>query len=553
MTAPTSALQGFSPATRDWFAGAFAAPTAAQEGAWAAAAGRQARAGRRPHRVRQDPGRVPVGARPAGVRARRPRRRSTGCRVLYVSPLKALAVDVQRNLRSPLAGIRQAAHRLGLPVPTSRWHAHRRHPRRRAAPVRPHPARRAGHHAGVAVPAAHVGRAGVAAGRHHGDPRRGARRRGHEARRPPRALARAARRAAGRARAAHRPLGHRAAARRGVHLPRRRPPGRGRAAAHPQDGAGVGRGAGARSRRAGRAARARQLRRGGDRLGGGRRAAAVDLARRGAAAPRAGARPPVDDRVRQLPASRRAAHLEAQRARRGGGGGRLRSWTSSRPRRSGSPASAAGAASRPWRKPTTGRCRGSSAPSSRRSSKAGVLPCVVATSSLELGIDMGAVDLVIQVEAPPSVASGLQRVGRAGHQVGAVSTGVVFPKYRGDLVACAVVAERMTAGAIESLRYPRNPLDVLAQHIVAMVAMEPWSLADLARSSGGRRRSPRCPSRPCTPCSTCWPGATRARSSASCARGSPGTASPTSWAAAPARSGWRSPPAARSPIAACSR
>ena len=185
--------------------------------------------------------------------------------------------------------------------------------------------------------------------------------------------------------------------------------------------------------------------------------------------------------------------------------------------------------------------------------KGGVLPCVVATSSLELGIDMGAVDLVIQVEAPPSVASGLQRVGRAGHQVGAVSTGVVFPKYRGDLVACAVVAERMTAGAIESLRYPRNPLDVLAQHIVAMVALEPWSLAELAaRRAPGGARSPRCPSRPCTPCSTCWPGATRPRSSASCARGSPGTASPTSSRAAPARSGWPSPRAARSPIAGCS-
>ncbi|MBO0849741.1 MAG: DEAD/DEAH box helicase, partial [Pseudonocardia sp.] len=116
--------------------------------------------------------------------------------------------------------------------------------------------------------------------------------------------------------------------------------------------------------------------------------------------------------------------------------------------------------------------------------KAGRLPCVVATSSLELGIDMGAVDLVVQVEAPPSVASGLQRVGRAGHQVGAVSRGVVFPKYRGDLVSCAVVAERMAEGAIEALRYPRNPLDVLAQHIVAMVAMEPWTVrrvADLVR------------------------------------------------------------------------
>src|SRR5690606_27399011 len=106
--------------------------------------------------------------------------------------------------------------------------------------------------------------------------------------------------------------------------------------------------------------------------------------------------------------------------------------------------------------------------------KSGRLPCVVATSSLELGIDMGAVDLVVQVEAPPSVASGLQRVGRAGHQVGAISRGVVFPKYRGDLVSCAVVAERMAAGAIESIRYPRNPLDVLAQHVVAMVALEPW-------------------------------------------------------------------------------
>jgi ATP-dependent helicase Lhr and Lhr-like helicase len=112
--------------------------------------------------------------------------------------------------------------------------------------------------------------------------------------------------------------------------------------------------------------------------------------------------------------------------------------------------------------------------------KAGDLPAVVATSSLELGIDMGAVDLVIQVEAPPSVAAGLQRVGRAGHQVGAVSRGVVFPKHRGDLVSCAVVAGKMAIGGIEELRYPRNPLDVLAQQIIAMVAMEPWHVADLA-------------------------------------------------------------------------
>ncbi|EFE66738.1 ATP-dependent DNA helicase [Streptomyces viridosporus ATCC 14672] len=111
--------------------------------------------------------------------------------------------------------------------------------------------------------------------------------------------------------------------------------------------------------------------------------------------------------------------------------------------------------------------------------KAGRLPAVVATSSLELGIDMGAVDLVVQVESPPSVASGLQRVGRAGHQVGAVSTGVVFPKYRGDLVQAAVVTERMRAGAIESLRVPANPLDVLAQQLVAMTAMDTWQFDDL--------------------------------------------------------------------------
>ncbi len=111
--------------------------------------------------------------------------------------------------------------------------------------------------------------------------------------------------------------------------------------------------------------------------------------------------------------------------------------------------------------------------------KAGRLPAVVATSSLELGIDMGAVDLVIQVESPPSVASGLQRTGRAGHNVGDVSRGVIFPKYQGDLVQAAVVARRMRGGQIESLSIPRNPLDVLAQQIVAMTALDDWSVDDL--------------------------------------------------------------------------
>lgn len=120
--------------------------------------------------------------------------------------------------------------------------------------------------------------------------------------------------------------------------------------------------------------------------------------------------------------------------------------------------------------------------------KSGRLPAVVATSSLELGIDMGAVDLVVQIEAPPSVAGGLQRVGRAGHRVDAVSRGVVFPKYRGDLLQTAVVAERMASGEIEELAVPRNPLDVLAQQVVAMTAMDDWPVEELA--SLARRAAP---------------------------------------------------------------
>ena len=114
--------------------------------------------------------------------------------------------------------------------------------------------------------------------------------------------------------------------------------------------------------------------------------------------------------------------------------------------------------------------------------KAGRLPAVVATSSLELGIDMGAVDLVVQVEAPPSVASGLQRVGRAGHNVGDVSRGIIFPKYQGDLLQSAVVAERMRDGQIEELKIPHNPLDVLAQQVVAMTAVDDWPVDELERT-----------------------------------------------------------------------
>ena len=112
--------------------------------------------------------------------------------------------------------------------------------------------------------------------------------------------------------------------------------------------------------------------------------------------------------------------------------------------------------------------------------KSGQLRGLVCTSSLELGIDMGAVDLVVQVESPRSVAAGLQRIGRAGHQVGAPSTGKLFPKHRADLVEAAVVVDRMHRGLIERTKYPRNPLDVLCQQIVAMCALDEWPVDELA-------------------------------------------------------------------------
>ena len=117
--------------------------------------------------------------------------------------------------------------------------------------------------------------------------------------------------------------------------------------------------------------------------------------------------------------------------------------------------------------------------------KAGLIRGLVATSSLELGIDMGAIDLVIQIEAPPSVASGMQRIGRSGHTIDQPSRGIIVPKYRGDLVACAAVTRAMHEAQTEAIRYPRNPLDVLAQQIVAMVAMETWDVDELFQAVRG--------------------------------------------------------------------
>jgi ATP-dependent Lhr-like helicase len=119
---------------------------------------------------------------------------------------------------------------------------------------------------------------------------------------------------------------------------------------------------------------------------------------------------------------------------------------------------------------------GSVAPAQRKEIeerlKSGKIKGLIATSSLELGIDMGAIDLVVQIEAPPSVASGMQRIGRAGHHVGGTSNGIIFPKFRADLLACAAATRAMIEGQVEAVRFPRNPLDVMAQQIVATVAMD---------------------------------------------------------------------------------
>lgn len=125
--------------------------------------------------------------------------------------------------------------------------------------------------------------------------------------------------------------------------------------------------------------------------------------------------------------------------------------------------------------------------------KAGKIKALIATSSLELGIDMGAIDLVIQIEAPPSVASGMQRIGRAGHQVGASSHGIIFPKYRADLIACAAVTRAMHEGQVESTRFLRNPLDVLAQQMVAVIAHPPLGVADAERRTSYRPEAEQSP------------------------------------------------------------
>ena len=184
--------------------------------------------------------------------------------------------------------------------------------------------------------------------------------------------------------------------------------------------------------------------------------------------------------------------------------------------------------------------------------KRGDLRGLVATSSLELGIDMGAVDLVVQVESPGSVASGLQRIGRAGHQVGAPSRGRIFPKHRADLLEAAVVVQRMRDGLIEHTRMPGQPARragpadrrrVRARRVAGRRAVRAVPLAP--------RTTRACPGSCSTTPSTCWPVATRPRSSPSCGPGWCGTAWRAPCEGERARSGWRSPRVAPSPTVGC--
>ena len=159
--------------------------------------------------------------------------------------------------------------------------------------------------------------------------------------------------------------------------------------------------------------------------------------------------------------------------------------------------------------------------------KSGRLKAVVATSSLELGIDMGAVDLVIQVETPPSVASGLQRIGRAGHQVGEISQGVLFPKHRTDLIGCAVSVQRMLAGQIETMRVPANPARRTGPaHRRRRARWNRSTPTGGSTSCGAAHRSRRCRAAPTRRRWTCCPVSIRRPSSPSCARASSTTAIP---------------------------
>ncbi|MEW2352732.1 DEAD/DEAH box helicase [Spirillospora sp. NPDC029432] len=461
-------LERFSPATRAWFTGAFAAPTPAQAGAWESISGGDDTLVVAPTGSGKTLAAFLWSLDRLAAREEAPDPKER-CRVLYVSPLKALAVDVERNLRAPLTGIRQAARRLGLPEPDVR--------------------------------------VGIRSGDTPADERR------RLATRPPDILITTPESLflilTSRARDSLRGVEtvivdevHAVAGtKRGAHL----------ALSLERLDALLERPA----QRVGLSATVRPVEEIAAFLGGTRPAAAVqppsdkvfdldivvpveDMGEVGNFVDDAGTADPrqrsiwphVEDRLLDLIEAHRSTLVFANSRRLAERlCGRLNELAYERgngplaedhaPAETMAQAGASKGAPLEIARAHHGSVSKEERAGIEDALKQGRLPAVVATSSLELGIDMGAVDLVVQVESPPSVANGLQRVGRAGHQVGAVSKGVIFPKYRGDLVQTAVVAERMRGGEIEEMRYPRNPLDVLAQQIVAMVAMDEWTVDEL--------------------------------------------------------------------------
>ncbi|MER6460876.1 ATP-dependent helicase [Streptomyces sp. NPDC001288] len=464
------ALDGFSPATRGWFTGAFSAPTAAQAGAWQAiGAGSDVLvvaptgSGKTLAAFLAALDQLASAPPPADPRKR--------CRVLYVSPLKALAVDVERNLRSPLTGIRQESVRLGLPEPEIKVGIRSGDTppaERRALSTRPPDIlittpeslflmlTSATRDALTGIETVILDEVHAVAGT-----KRGA----HLAlslERLDELLPKPARR-----------IGLSATVRPVDEVARYLSPRRKVEIVQPESGKEFDLSVVVPVEDMGE-------------LGG---SPATDAKEGGGDRPSIW--PHVEERIADLVQAHRSTIVFANSRR-------LAERLCNRlneiayERVTGEPLDEhhspaelmGGSGAAQGAPPVIARAHHGSVSKEQRALveedlKAGRLPAVVATSSLELGIDMGAVDLVVQVESPPSVASGLQRVGRAGHQVGAVSTGVVFPKYRGDLVQAAVVTERMRTGAIESLRVPANPLDVLAQQLVAMTSLDTWQVDDL--------------------------------------------------------------------------
>jgi ATP-dependent Lhr-like helicase len=469
-----SALDRFSPATREWFTASFAAPTAAQAGAWDAIAGRDNALVIAPTGSGKTLAAF-LHALDRLLTTPRPDERGKRCRILYVSPLKALAVDVDRNLRAPLAGIRHAATRIGV----------------------------------------EVGDVNVAmrTGDTPADQRR------TFMTKPPDVLittpeslfllltSRARESLAGVETVIVDEVHAVAGTKRGAHL----------ALSLERLDALLERPA----QRIGLSATVRPVEEVARFLGGRQPVTIVsppsaktievevvvpveDMTEIGTptgehsgsaagAEPRRSIWPAVEERIVDLVEAHRSTIVFSNSRRLAERlTARLNEIATERrygeqpttpiaiPAEKMAQAGASRGADVEIARAHHGSVSREQRALTEEALKRGDLPCVVATSSLELGIDMGAVDLVIQVESPPSVASGLQRIGRAGHQVGAVSRGVMFPKHRGDLLPAAVVTQRMTSGGIEAVRPPRNPLDVLAQQIVAMLAMEPWTVDDLA-------------------------------------------------------------------------